>query len=204
MSISADAPVEGASETTVTVVVTDETGVDLSSIESGDLAVTDPTGAALAATGRIEDWLDAAPALAVEDRVRAALADSRRTDADSGSTGVGAHRSDLQVRHGRTGRPASECSTGEQKALLIAIVLAAARVQAAERGSLPLLLLDEVAAHLDAGRRAALFEEIDAIGAQAWYTGTDRAVFAPLRDRAQSIDIDEAHAATVRAAASQG
>ena len=73
--------------------------------------------------------------------------------------------------------PAALCSTGEQKALLIAIVLANARLQTAERGRVPLLLLDEVAAHLDADRRGALFDEILALGAQAWFTGTDRAVF---------------------------
>ena len=158
-------------------------------------------GAVVEVTGRIEAWLDQVPALAVEDRVRAALAETRAVDAEQGTTSVGAHRSDLRVRHGRTGRPAADCSTGEQKALLIAIVLAAACLQAAERGAVPLLLLDEVAAHLDARRRAALFEEIDAIGAQAWYTGTDRAVFLPLRGRAQTVEVDEGHVATVLAVA---
>ena len=80
---------------------------------------------------------------------------------------------------------AAHCSTGEQKALLIAIVLAAARLQAAQRGGAPLVLLDEVAAHLDKRRREALFDAVCGLGAQAWMTGTDRALFAPLGDRAQ-------------------
>jgi DNA replication and repair protein RecF len=81
--------------------------------------------------------------------------------------------------------PADLCSTGEQKALLIALVLATARVMAAERGTAPMLLLDEVAAHLDAERREALFAALLSLGGQAWMTGTDRAVFDPLGDRAQ-------------------
>ncbi|MEM9685062.1 MAG: DNA replication and repair protein RecF, partial [Pseudomonadota bacterium] len=122
-----------------------------------------------------------------------------------GGAAVGPHRSDLEVRHLGHGMPAGLCSTGEQKALLIAIVLANARLQTAERGRVPLLLLDEVAAHLDASRREALFEEIDGLGAQAWYTGTDRAVFESLDGRAQHVTVHagqlrpEAHAeATVR------
>ena len=88
--------------------------------------------------------------------------------------------------------PADQCSTGEQKALLIAVVLADARLQAAERGAAPLLLLDEVAAHLDAEKRQALFTEILALGAQAWLTGTDRATFAELESHAQFFSVANA------------
>ena len=84
------------------------------------------------------------------------------------------------------------CSTGEQKALLISVVLAQARLQAAVRGAPPVLLLDEVAAHLDAARRTALFDEILALGAQAWLTGTDEALFAPFGDDAQFLRVRDA------------
>ena len=89
--------------------------------------------------------------------------------------------------------PAEVCSTGEQKALLIAIILANARLMAAERGQPPLILLDEVAAHLDAERRTALFGEILDLGAQAWLTGTDSAVFAELGDAANFFRVEDAH-----------
>jgi DNA replication and repair protein RecF len=144
-------------------------------------------GAEIAVTGHVEEWLDQGPALAAEDRLRAALRDSRPQDAAAGGAAVGPHRSDLAVRHLAHGMPAALCSTGEQKALLIAIVLANARLQTAERGSVPLLLLDEVAAHLDAVRREALFGELLSLGAQAWFTGTDRSVFDFLGSRAQFV-----------------
>jgi len=86
--------------------------------------------------------------------------------------------------------PAAACSTGEQKALLIALVLAAARLQAVERGAAPVLLLDEIAAHLDRDRRAALFDEIEELGAQAWMTGTDAALFDALRGRACFVAVE--------------
>jgi DNA replication and repair protein RecF len=146
-------------------------------------------GAALAVTGQVESWLDDGPALAAEDRLRAALRESRAQDAAAGGAAVGPHRSDLAVRHLGHGMPAALCSTGEQKALLIAIVLANARLETAERGRVPLLLLDEVAAHLDANRREALFQEILALGAQAWFTGTDRSVFESFAGRAQHVAI---------------
>ena len=94
-------------------------------------------------------------------------------------------RADLAVAELAGGMPAESCSTGEQKALLICIVLAHARVLAKERGAPPLLLLDEVAAHLDPRRREALYEELLALGAQAWMTGTEASLFRPLKDRAQ-------------------
>ena len=116
---------------------------------------------------------------------RANLAAARIRDAESRRTTVGPHVSDLTARHTMKRMDARDCSTGEQKALLISIVLANARELAQLRGGhAPLLLLDEIAAHLDARRRAALFEEILALGAQAWLTGTDISLFENLGSRA--------------------
>ncbi len=140
---------------------------------------------ALAAEGTVEDWLDEAPAVEAEDRLRALLAASRRRDAHTGGAAEGPHKSDFRVRHVAKDMPAEMCSTGEQKALLVALILAVARLQAVERGAPPILLLDEIAAHLDDTRRAALFDSICALGAQAWLTGTEAALFAPLRGRAR-------------------
>lgn len=148
--------------------------------------------AGIAATGAIEELLDTGPALEAEDRLRAQLAAGRQGDSESGRTAVGPHLSDLSVRHLAKDMPAGQCSTGEQKALLIAVVLANARLQAAERGAAPLLLLDEVAAHLDGQMRQALFAEIRHLGAQAWLTGTDRAVFAELEPCAQFFAVADA------------
>lgn len=149
-------------------------------------------GADLGVEGTVETWLNEGPALAAEDALRASLRASRRTDAETGGAAVGPHKSDLSVRHHAKDMPAGLCSTGEQKALLIAIVLANARLLAAERGAAPLLLLDEVAAHLDAERREALFGEILALGSQAWMTGTDAGVFAPLGDDACRFRVEDA------------
>lgn len=148
--------------------------------------------AAVAVIGEVEDWLADGPALAAEDRFRDALAAARADDAASGSTPVGPHRSDMAVRHLGNGEAAAMCSTGEQKALLIALVLASARLQEAMLGTKPLLLLDEVAAHLDQARRQALFEEILGTGIQAWMTGTDAALFAPLGRDAQFYNVENA------------
>jgi len=148
--------------------------------------------AGLALVGELEDWLDEAPALAVEDRLRAALAACRGRDGQQGGTGHGPHRCDLAVHHLDKDAPAARCSTGEQKAMLIAIMLAYARLQAVASGAPPLLLLDEVVAHLDAPRRTALFGHIGALGAQAWLTGTDNALFEPLRGRALFLRIESA------------
>lgn len=129
----------------------------------------------------LEGWMEAAlrqdPALDVEDAFRAHLKKSRGLEAALGRTLEGPHRSDLIVRHKGKDMPAAACSTGEQKALLVGLVLAQARVMSRETGLVPLLLLDEAAAHLDATRRAALIEVIGSLGAQAWITGTDPAVF---------------------------
>ena len=136
--------------------------------------------AALALAGDIDRWLAEGPALAAEERLAAALMESRTRDAEAGRSHVGPHRSDLEVADTARAMPASACSTGERKALLISVALASARLPAIP----PLLLLDEVAAHLDAGRRAALYDGIGRAGGQAWLTGTDSAIFAPLTGRA--------------------
>ncbi len=149
-------------------------------------------GVALAVTGTVETWLGGAPALAAEDRLRAGLEASRSVDAQHGTTAVGPHRSDLEARHLAKDMPAANCSTGEQKAMLIAIVLAEARLQAAERAVAPLLLLDEVAAHLDEERRAALFDEVCGLAGQTWMSGTDAGLFAALDGRAQHYAVADA------------
>jgi len=145
--------------------------------------------AGLALSGEVEDWLAGEAALAAEDRLRARLAEHRAGDAESGGAAIGPHRSDLLVRHLDRGQAAELCSTGEQKALLISIVLAHARLIGLHRGAAPLLLLDEVAAHLDAVRRRALYDEILALGVQAWMTGTDAETFAPLGEAVQSYRV---------------
>jgi DNA replication and repair protein RecF len=145
--------------------------------------------ARLAIVGVVEGWLDEMPALAAEERLRTALAEHRSQDTQSGGAGIGPHRSDLLVTHAEKGIPAEAASTGEQKALLIAILLAQAQLQRALRGEPPVLLLDEVAAHLDAARRAALFEIVAGLESQVWITGTDVGVFAPLRGTARFLSV---------------
>jgi DNA replication and repair protein RecF len=133
---------------------------------------------------RVEHGDDAAAAL------RERLARARIRDAEAGRTTFGPHLTDLSVRHTQKRTNARECSTGEQKALLISIILADAWVLSEAQGRhAPLLLLDEIAAHLDARRRAALFEEIVALGAQAWMTGTDVEIFAPMRANADIFEV---------------
>ena len=123
---------------------------------------------------------------------------ARIRDAESGRTTFGPHRSDLSVRHVQKRTDAVECSTGEQKALLIAIVLAHAWESShMKQGRAPILLLDEVAAHLDSKRRAALFEEILALGAQAWMTGTDMEMFAPLKTKADLFAVADSTPALI-------
>jgi DNA replication and repair protein RecF len=112
------------------------------------------------------------------ESLRAAFASGRMRDAEAGRTLAGPHTTDLAVRHTAKRADARDCSTGEQKALLISIMLADAReLSRAREGLAPILLLDEIAAHLDSVRRAALFEEIHSLSAQAWMTGTDLSLF---------------------------
>lgn len=125
------------------------------------------------------------------DSFTAALAESRRRDLAAGRSLIGPHRADLGAIWAAKGVDARLCSTGEQKALLISLVLANARALAAETGAPPLLLLDEVAAHLDAGRRAALYDEICALGGQAFLTGTGPELFVALGPRADHLELAE-------------
>ena len=148
--------------------------------------------AQLSLTGEIDTALLEHGRDSAQEKFRARLRTMRIADAESGRTGVGPHVSDLAVRHMQKRADARECSTGEQKALLISIVLADAWELARTRnGMSPVLLLDEIAAHLDAERRAALFEEILALGTQAWLTGTDMSLFSVLGDRAELFAVTD-------------
>ena len=124
-----------------------------------------------------------------ETDLRDALAESRFRDLAAGRSLVGPHRTDLYGVFAAKGVPAKDCSTGEQKALLVSLILANARALSDRIGMPPILLLDEVAAHLDAGRLAALYDEIVGFGAQAWMTGTGPELFDALGPRAQYIEV---------------
>jgi DNA replication and repair protein RecF len=151
--------------------------------------------AQLQLAGAVEQWLDAMPALDVEAKLASALAANRQGDALAGGATLGPHRSDLRVSLAEKELSAELASTGEQKALLISILLAHTRLQRTVRGEPPLLLLDEIAAHLDASRRAALFEALIELDSQVWLTGTDEAVFAPLRREAQFLSVRDGRVA---------
>jgi DNA replication and repair protein RecF len=147
-------------------------------VEKLSRALAERNGAFPAASLALTDALH----LATADEMRRGFAASRIRDAEAGRTLVGPHVTDLAVRHTAKRAEARDCSTGEQKALLISIMLADARELARARdGMAPILLLDEIAAHLDVVRRAALFEEISALSAQAWMTGTDLSLFEGAR-----------------------
>jgi DNA replication and repair protein RecF len=145
--------------------------------------------AELALAGTLEEAVAAGSARATEDTYRARLRADRPRDAAAGRTLAGPHLSDLRVRHAPKQMPAESCSTGEQKALLIGLVLSQARLVARLTGEAPLILLDEIAAHLDETRRLALFGVLDELGAQSFMTGTDTAIFAPLGERAQLLAV---------------
>lgn len=120
-----------------------------------------------------------------------ALQTSRPTDLRAGRTLIGPHRADMKAIYTAKNVEAKQCSTGEQKALLLSLILANARALSEDFGAAPIILLDEVAAHLDAGRRAALYNEICALGAQAWMTGTGAELFTELGDRAQHFEVSD-------------
>jgi DNA replication and repair protein RecF len=146
----------------------------------------------LAIAGTLEADLAARPAVDVEDVYAARLRTTRERDRAAGRTLDGPHRSDLVVRHGPKSMPAAVCSTGEQKALLIGLVLAHAdHIRRHRDGRAPILLLDEIAAHLDPFRRAALFDEIVALGGQTWMTGTDPEGFSALSGGAQFQRVED-------------
>jgi DNA replication and repair protein RecF len=140
--------------------------------------------------GWMENALLTEPATSVEDRYRQILRDSRARDAAAGRTLDGPHLTDLQVIYAPKGMPARDASTGEQKALLIGLVLAHASLVAGMTGITPLLLLDEVVAHLDPNRRHALFDELSKLGAQVWMTGADPLAFADLGASGEIFDVE--------------
>ena len=148
--------------------------------------------ARLSLTGEWEQMAAAGAELdEIQGKLSRALATVRDRDAAAGRALTGPHRGDLAVIHVEKDRPAAECSTGEQKALILNLVLAqSARLSRAESAPSPILLLDEVAAHLDRRRRAALFDEIEALGLQAFLTGTDEHLFEDLQGRAQGVRVD--------------
>jgi len=139
--------------------------------------------------GELDTLVATLPAVDAEDRYRAILRDYRARDRAAGRTLVGPQASDLLVRHGPKDIPANTASTGEQKALLIGLVLAHARLVASMSGITPFVLLDEVAAHLDPRRRAGLFAALESLGGQVWMTGADPGLFAELEGRADVLQV---------------
>lgn len=158
---------------------------------------TEPSGACLSgfpaariALGcAIADRLATQPALAVEDWLRATLRDNRPRDAQTGTTSLGAHRCDMRLSDAATDTPAALCSTGQQKALLVGLILAHAARMTEARGFAPLLLLDEAIVHLDTDRRLALFAALTAMSSQVLLTGTDVETFAPLAGAAEALRV---------------
>ena len=145
--------------------------------------------ATIALDGILEHMLAEHSAAQVEDRYRALLKEQRQRDAAAGRTLEGPHLTDLAVRFAAKDIPAAEGSTGEQKAMLIRLILAHAGLVKNMTGTAPILLLDEIVAHLDPGRRAALYDELTALGTQVWMTGADAGLFAELGDRAWFFEV---------------
>lgn len=155
--------------------------------------------ARLTLTGEWERMaLEGAPFAEIEQKLAAALAAARARDGAAGRALTGPHRGDLAIFHVEKDRPAAECSTGEQKALILNLVLAqAARLSRAESAPNPVILLDEVAAHLDLTRRAALADELTALKLQAFLTGTDESLFDHLKGRALGVRVCDAGLTTL-------
>jgi DNA replication and repair protein RecF len=145
--------------------------------------------AEIALNGWMEKLLPTHAAIEVEERYRAVLQENRARDAAAGRTLDGPHLTDLSVVYARKGIAAGDASTGEQKALLIGLVLAHARLIIEMTASAPVLLLDEVVAHLDPARRVALHKELAHLGAQVWMTGADPALFAEIGDDVTMIEV---------------
>jgi len=145
--------------------------------------------AEIALDGWMEQGLLGHPAVEIEERYRSILKDSRPRDAAAGRTLDGPHLTDLAVVYAPKSIPAADASTGEQKALLIGLVLAHAGLLAEMTGFAPVLLLDEVVAHLDPGRRTALYDALDRLGAQVWMTGADPAAFADIAGQADVFTV---------------
>jgi len=149
--------------------------------------------ARIALEGWMENALMSEPATAVEDRYRRILREGRARDAAAGRTLDGPHLTDLEVIYAPKNSPAKDASTGEQKALLIGLVIAHAGLVAEMTGITPLLLLDEVVAHLDPNRRAALFDALAQLGAQVWITGADPLAFSDIAARADIFHVEAGH-----------
>jgi len=145
--------------------------------------------AEIALDGWMEKLIPEHPAIEIEERYRAVLRDNRVRDAAAGRTSDGPHLTDLKVTYAHKGIAAADASTGEQKALLIGLVLAHGRLIAEMTGFAPILLLDEIVAHLDPARRAALHVELAQLGGQVWMTGADPALFAEIGDDAMIIEV---------------
>jgi DNA replication and repair protein RecF len=145
--------------------------------------------AEIALDGWMEQVLPSHPAVEIEERYRAILRDNRPRDAAAGRTLDGPHLTDLSVVYAPKSIPAADASTGEQKALLIGLVLAHSGLLAEMTGFAPILLLDEVVAHLDPGRRTALYDALGRLGAQVWMTGADPAAFADVAPRADVFTV---------------
>jgi DNA replication and repair protein RecF len=145
--------------------------------------------AEIALDGWMEKLVPEHPAIEIEERYRAVLRDNRARDAAAGRTSDGPHLTDLKVTYAHKGIAAADASTGEQKALLIGLVLAHGRLIAEMTGFAPILLLDEIVAHLDPARRAALHVELAQLGGQVWMTGADPALFAEVGDDAMIIEV---------------
>lgn len=156
--------------------------------QQGDLGLPFPL-AGVELAGEFERDCEGVPAYDIEDRYREQLAATRMRDRAAGRTLYGPHRSDLAVRHLAKDMPAALASTGEQKALLIGLVLAHAEVTSQTAGMTPVLLLDEVAAHLDPGRRKALFARLAELGLQVLMTGTDSQLFVDLPEGSQILKV---------------
>ncbi|MBT7731129.1 MAG: DNA replication/repair protein RecF [Rhodospirillaceae bacterium] len=148
-------------------------------------------GAVLKISGDLECWLNTSSALEVEDRYKKALRLARKSRRREPLLIPGPHRSDLVVFHSINNMPANQCSTGEQKALLIAIMVSHANLRKIEFGEAPVMLLDEITAHLDSQRRDALFNVLGSLGSQIWMTGTDVSLFKSLEPRAQFFRISD-------------
>jgi DNA replication and repair protein RecF len=145
--------------------------------------------AEIALDGWMEKLIPEHPAIEIEERYRAVLRDNRARDAAAGRTSDGPHLTDLKVTYAHKGIAAADASTGEQKALLIGLVLAHGRLIAEMTSFAPILLLDEIVAHLDPARRAALHVELAQLGGQVWMTGADPALFVEVGDDAMIVEV---------------
>ncbi len=167
--------------------------MELVRMMQGKLAALDGLGpfprSEIEIAGTLEQLVTEMPSIDVENQFARLLGENRNRDRAAGRTLDGPHRSDLMVRHSEKNMPAELCSTGEQKALLVGLVLSHAQLTGDISGMSPVLLMDEIAAHLDAGRRAALFEIIEAMNCQAFLTGTDVSPFSALKDRAGFMSV---------------